>query len=1505
MMTNPPFLSKSIDYLGSLGARLRDLQGYATLAHELIQNADDAPASWMSFNIDTRLDALILDNDGVVNHCGNVEAPECPWSSDGTHNHKCDFHRLRSTDSGDKRRQEGATGAFGIGFISVYQLTDRPELISAGRHWKLHEEESEDKRIEVCRDCPQCSELGLPGTRFIFPFARGDQSQLRRALKADPVPKDVTARLLRELEQSLPVAMLFLKNLNTIEIQVNGVPRRKFERERESDVVIISQGSADKNRVFRLLQGNFQKEAADLRLQHPGRIEEKKSSDVVVALPDEMLKAGLLCACLPTEQVRGLPFHVNADFFPSNDRKRIILDDDYQSQWNRAALLAASRTVAEAVPRLTKMLGAEHFWHLVSTLNDLARTSRRDNSDSVWAMFWSALVTVLRREAVVLTTFGNWTTADSGVTILEHREEADNIHVLQGLGIDLVSEDLRPYQPILRSIGVPLFNIETLCSAMTANGLNRTVRLDDLPPCLRTDFGRGALWAEVNVLLRPQDGIPRAKSADQDRLRTISLAPTIDKKLRPCKDTFRTDARATVSLFESLGLNIPFLDGTEATFEPLSTLCNEFDAKSAVHSLEKGSSVTFEQRWKEGAFSAQELITWFANQSEQIVNDADTRRRLANLSIYPSSSQLRPLTELVLPGDFTDTLGLAKLVDEDALGGQHEFLLKLGVQKLNFRTYVLTYLSQALDDEKLDPTKRQEAITHLAKRLSELRGDDEVRDRLSSVRLVRCTDEEYRRADECYFPIGFVQEVLETDAFFVDLLDENELSVRELLEWLGVASVPRLRDVVQIVHSIVAGPCSETTVARIQKIVAHLGESFENLQEISELVPLQDIEWLPARGDTTQWHHPSSLYAPNRRQLFESQARILDVPRTDRRFLEFLSVRIDPTSDLVVRHLLHCSEQEKPVNSEVYRFLNVHADDPAVQKLKSTRCLWLGDAYRFPEHVFWVEHPFGKYRWRLGEGLQGYERLLDKVGVVTRPPNHEDALGVLHEISTEFGDANRPLGDEENEVVMQCWQMCQGALERGTLSEQSLGDLSGIKCIPNKDRVLYPPEWLFFENQGLEAKFGEFLEKNVVPRQPMVERAFLAAGVQPLRTAVEVILLRKENPENDFNTVLRLRERKTEIARVFFGSHMVSEDLESTLDRLDRLKCKSATLLEFQFALNAFRRYLESQPETGAALYDPDEHLLWTTYLDGQDSRAPLARELASALCPEEDPGPFAAGLKEVLVAGTRIEAAKALDELGFVQVDTSVVGTPANQEAVQQLGTDSPLIDREPALPASEGDVHQEMSPEDEHEILTINDTMAQPDTSPSQSVSSPEVSGQTGTYDVGRSGTNEQLGGPTSRAVKSATNERRRARPRGRQEFISYIGVRHDDESGPDHLPLQERMDLEEKSINLILSKEPELKRTPPNNPGFDLTETDPQGQSIKWVEVKATKTTLNDNPVALTSTQFKFAQKHGEAYWLYIVEYAADPEHAQIIKIRDPAGKAQRFTFDHGWRAISEDT
>ena len=1506
MMNNPTFLSRSIDHLGNLGSKLRDLQGYATLAHELIQNADDAHANWMSFDI--HRDALILENDGVFSDCEHVEDPQCPWSHDGIHNYQCDFHRFRSVNSGDKRFQEGTTGAFGIGFISVYQLTDRPELISAGRHWILHEEESENERIEVCPGCPKCSEPDLPGTRFIFPFAREEQSPLRQALRADPVSGEVTGRLLDELERSLPLAMLFLKNIKSIEVKERWILLRKFERECEGDTLIISQGSTDNDRVWRILQGNFQSEAELLRLRHPGGIEEKRSPDVMVAVPHEKLSAGLLCACLPTEEVPGLPFHINADFFPSSDRKRVILDDDYQSQWNRKALLAAAQTVAEAVPRLTGMSKPEHFWHLVSTLNDLNLNSRKGNCDRVWAEFWEILDVELRRKAIVRTSSDDWTTVGSGVTILQRREEADNIQVLQGLGIDLVSEDLRPYQSIVRSTGVPVFNIEILCSALTTNGLDKPIDFDDLPPCLASSSGRGALWAEIDILLQRQERTPHAKSADEERLRAVSLVPTVDKGLRPCKDTFRADASTTVSLFAFLGLDIPFLDRTVTAFEPLSYLCNVLEAKDVVQALEEGDLVSIQQRYTEDTLPIRDLITWFANQREQSVNDEDTRRRLAKLPIYPSANhKLRPLTELALPGDFKDHFGLATLVDVEALGGQHEFLLDLGVQKLNFRTYVLEYLSQALDDEALDPVVRNAALTLLANSFDELREDDEVRHKLSSIRLVKCTNGESRRGDECYFPDDIVQEVLGTDANIVDLLDERVASVRELFKWLGVSSVPRLRDIVQTVCRIVDGPCSDTAIAWIQKVVNHLGGRFDDRKDNSVLDPLKRLAWLPARGEMNQWHHPNSLYAPYRAHLFNSQAKILDVPpNSNGDFLEFLGVQINPSPTLVVQHLLYSAEREEPVNMEVYRFLNENADDPAIHKLKSTRCLWLGEAYRSPDDVFWGDHPFGRYRWRLGDSLWNYRSLLGKIGVADTP-NHEDALRVLGEIASEFGSASRPLGNEEDAVLMNCWKMCEKAIEQGTLSEQRLGSLGKIRSIPNKGGVLDLPTLLFFDNRvGLASKFREYLSKNVISRPLEAGRAFLAAGVRQLSSAVELDLLQNENPVDDPDTKERLRHRRNEIARVL-SCQMASSDTNNALDRLSRLECKSSTSLVIKYRLDVFRPSAESKPEHVHALYQPDSHSMWTTYPNGQLPWAPLARELAIALCPEEDPGLFAAGLKEVVAANTTDDAAKVLDELGFAQLDTTDVEAPPSTEAVQQLGTDD-LVNDEEFLPRSFGDEsQQDMSPESETENLAMEDTMPQSDITQGRTVLDLEAPEQTSASGADRSGANAQRKGPASRTGGHGTSARRKVQSRGRREFISYVAVQSDDEkeSDPDHLSQQERMNLEAKSIQVILKEEPELERTPANNPGFDLTQPGPDGQPIKWVEVKAMKATLDDHPVALTRTQFERAQKHGKAYWLYVVENAATPEHARIVRIRNPAGRARRFTFDHGWRAVSKET
>ena len=141
------------------------------------------------------------------------------------------------------------------------------------------------------------------------------------------------------------------------------------------------------------------------------------------------------------------------------------------------------------------------------------------------------------------------------------------------------------------------------------------------------------------------------------------------------------------------------------------------------------------------------------------------------------------------------------------------------------------------------------------------------------------------------------------------------------------------------------------------------------------------------------------------------------------------------------------------------------------------------------------------------------------------------------------------------------------------------------------------------------------------------------------------------------------------------------------------------------------------------------------------------------------------------------------------------------------------------------------------------------------------------------------------------------------GARQFISCVAAYPgDEESDPDDLGQLDRMDVEAKAIDFILNSEPNWKRTSASNPGFDLFEAGPDGEPMRWCEVKAMTGSLNDRPVGLSRRQFEWAHGHGANYWLYVVECAGD-ESARIVRIQDPIGKARTFTFDRGWLGVAE--
>ena len=499
---------------------------------------------------------------------------------------------------------------------------------------------------------------------------------------------------------------------------------------------------------------------------------------------------------------------------------------------------------------------------------------------------------------------------------------------------------------------------------------------------------------------------------------------------------------------------------------------------------------------------------------------------------------------------------------------------------------------------------------------------------------------------------------------------------QSLYEWLGVATQPRIPDLLKRIKGIAGNPYDANNLQVIITIISHLGKRFRDKDPPSELQPLRNLPWVPAKGRTDRWYKPNELFAVFQDYLFETQALFLDIPRniqnTSSTILEFLGVRITPDTALVVKHLLHCGQKKRPVHREVYRFLNDKAEEPAILQLQGKECLYLKEQYLTPSQVFWGEHPFGHYRQRLGEELRVYGSLLKQLGV-RDGPDHTDALAVLKEIAADFEATKKPLDEDTHAVMLACWRLLEKSLDQGKFNGQDVSNLKGFKCIPNANRMLNPPEWMFFENRaGLAEKFGQFLLSNVIPKPIGTGRAMAVAGVRPLGLAVDTQLLECEDPiQNDVLATL-ICDRHDAFARIL-DSQIPSETIPKALKRLNDIRFESARSLMIRYQLNAFNRLLESAPETTPALYLASGDRLIFTQRDGQIAWPAIARELAIALLPEHDPGRIAAGIKEVLAAESAVQADRTLDELGYPRLDTTAVAPPQNVDTITTIGTDGP----------------------------------------------------------------------------------------------------------------------------------------------------------------------------------------------------------------------------------------
>lgn len=96
--------------------------------------------------------------------------------------------------------------------------------------------------------------------------------------------------------------------------------------------------------------------------------------------------------------------------------------------------------------------------------------------------------------------------------------------------------------------------------------------------------------------------------------------------------------------------------------------------------------------------------------------------------------------------------------------------------------------------------------------------------------------------------------------------------------------------------------------------------------------------------------------------------------------------------------------------------------------------------------------------------------------------------------------------------------------------------------------------------------------------------------------------------------------------------------------------------------------------------------------------------------------------------------------------------------------------------------------------------------------------------------------------------------------------------------------------------------MTEMPHNNPGYDVLARTAVGDE-EFIEVKGQGGAWTQEGIALTPTELLMAQKMGERYWLCVVEFAQDDKRRQLSLVKNPFGLAQQFRFDVGWKAAAE--
>ena len=245
---------------------------------ELLQNAEDEGAKKVEFK---------LTKDGL----------------EFSHDAKklFDFNDIRAisnfNDNEEKKEKPNAIGRFGIGFKSVYSITDKPRIISAEYDITISNYTVPEQNA---------NHTFFNGTRIILPFIEASKERIYELLN-------------KELQNLNLDYLLFLPNISVI--KCNDITNERMVEKKDKRFVSLKSGNHEKKYIL---------------LEKPVEIDTKILTIKIAFLLNENRKIiecaeSKLFVFFPTEIETSLKFLVHAPFHTTPARE-YIQQDDYRNQ---------------------------------------------------------------------------------------------------------------------------------------------------------------------------------------------------------------------------------------------------------------------------------------------------------------------------------------------------------------------------------------------------------------------------------------------------------------------------------------------------------------------------------------------------------------------------------------------------------------------------------------------------------------------------------------------------------------------------------------------------------------------------------------------------------------------------------------------------------------------------------------------------------------------------------------------------------------------------------------------------------------------------------------------------------------------------------------------------------------------------------------------------------------------------------------------------------------------